>query len=242
MQAEERTRRGSEPSLRDAIAESGETPIDSQRAALSLDLEDRRYLGREFLTWLIYHSDDESGGGHFAESELGDEFRIVVGERVVLKALGEGAGEITARGVAPAMTPDVRYAVAGGLTVREVDLLFLRGGRGRGDNGGEQIWQAAVSAEGFDLRRVKLPALLSEEDSEQLNERVELIDQLDAMLRAAFQTFLSLRLSDKWRNEELPAMRAWLARSILEEGQLASLGQSGEAVAKTGSRRAGKRG
>ena len=62
------------------------------------------------------------------------------------------------------------------------------------------------------------------------------------MLRAAFQTFLSLRLSDKWRNEELPAMRAWLARSILEEGQLASLGQSGEAVAKTGSRRAGKRG
>ena len=37
MQAEERTRRGSEPSLRDAIAESGETPIDSQRAALSLD-------------------------------------------------------------------------------------------------------------------------------------------------------------------------------------------------------------
>ncbi len=243
MHAAERPRRGSEPSLREAIAESGETPVDSQRAALSLDLEDRRYLGREFLTWLIYHSDDENGGGHFAESDLGDEFRIVVGERVVLKALGEGAGEITARGVAPAMTPDVRYAVAGGLTVREVDLLFLRGSRGSRENGGEQVWQAAVSAEGFDLRRVKLPALLSEEDSEQLNERVELIDQLDAMLRAAFQAFVALRLSEKWRSDELPSMRAWLARSILDEGQLASLSPAHDGASRGSSRRSsGKRG
>jgi hypothetical protein len=166
----------------------------------------------------------------------------VVGERVVLKALGEGAGEITARGVAPAMTPDVRYAVAGGLTVREVDLLFLRGSRGSRENGGEQVWQAAVSAEGFDLRRVKLPALLSEEDSEQLNERVELIDQLDAMLRAAFQAFVALRLSDKWRSDELPSMRAWLARSILDEGQLASLSPAHDAASKGSARRsAGKR-
>lgn len=243
MHAAERPRRGSEPSLREEIAESGETPADSKRAALSLDLEDRRYLGREFLTWLIYHSDDENGGGHFAESDLGDEFRVVVGERVVLKALGEGAGEITARGVAPAMTPDVRYAVAGGLTVREADLLFLRGSRGSRENGGEQVWQAAVSAEGFDLRRIKLPALLSEEDSEQLNERVGLIDQLDAMLRAAFQSFVGLRLSEKWRSEELPNMRAWLARSILDEGQLSSLPPPDKRASTAGNRRAsGKRG
>jgi len=237
----EKHKRGAEPSLREQIAESGETPVDGTRTALSLDLEDRRYLGREFLTWLIYHSDDDNGGGSFAESDLCDEFRVVVGERVVLKALGEGAGEITARGVAPAMTPDVRYAVAGGLTVREVDLLFLRGGRGR-DGGNEQIWQAAVSAEGFDLRRIKLPALLSEDDSEQLNERIELLDQLDAMLRAAFQAFLQLRLADTWRKSELPAMRAWLARSILEEAQLSSLGEldaGGEMRAKRGA--AGKK-
>lgn len=233
----ERHKRGGEPSLRDQIAESGETPVDSQRAALSLDLEDRRYLGREFLTWLIYHSDDENGGGHFDESDDCDEFRVVVGERVVLKALGEGTGEITARGVAPAMTPDVRYAVAGGLTVREVDLLFMRGGRGGRDTGNEQIWQAAVSAEGFDLRRVKLPALLSEDDSEQLNERIELIDQLDAMLRSAFQAFLALRLNDTWRKTELPAMRTWLARSILDEDQLRSMGDAapgGDAAPRRG--------
>ena len=235
MDIAERHRRN-EPSLRDQIAESGETPIDGKRAALNLDIEDRRYLGREFLTWLIYHADDENGGGQFDETDQADAFRLIVGERVILKALGEGAGEITARGVAPAMTPDVRYAIAGGLTVREVDLIFMRGTRGRGrdaTSGGEQVWQAAVSAEGFDMKRVKLPALLSEEDSEQLSERLALLDQLDAMLRAAFQAFLDLRLTDKWRTEELPQLRAWLARSILDDQQLSTL-QASEGTARSG--------
>lgn len=207
-----RQRRGSEPSLREAIAESGETEIDKTRAALASELEDRRFLGREFLTWLIYHSDDDNGGGEFAESELCDAFRIIVGERIVLKALGEGSGEIAAKGPAPAATPDVRYAIAGGLTVRELDLIFERGDR---------LWQAAVSAEGFDLRRVKLPALMSEEDSERLNERLELLDELDKMLRASFRTFLRLRLDANWATEELPHLRGWLAHSILEDKQLA---------------------
>jgi len=214
MEQVAKSRRG-EPSLREAIAESGETAADPTQQALAAELDDRRFLGREFLTWLIFHSDDENGGGAFAESELCDAFRVVVGERVVLKALGEGTGEITARGVAPAATPDVRYAIAGGLTVREVDLIFEQGDRG------ERLWQAAVSAEGFDLRRVKLPALLSEEDGDRLNERLELLGELDRMLQAAFRSFLRLRLKPSWQNEELPRLRTWLARSILEERQLA---------------------
>lgn len=207
-------------SLQDEIAESGETPVDKARQARRLDLEDRRFLGREFLTWLIFHADPDHGDGAFAESDLGDRFRIIVGERVILKALGEGAGEISARGVAPAMTPDVRYCIAGGLTVREVDLLFQRGVKNSHD---DRIWQAAINAEGFDLRRVKLPALLSEEDGEKLAERLSLLDELDAMLEAAYRAFLARRLSATWTQDELPKMRAWLAESILEPHQLAAL-------------------
>jgi hypothetical protein len=224
MEQLSRGRRG-EPSLRDAIAESGETAIDPNRSAIALELEDRRFLGREFLTWLIYHADDENGGGQFAESKSGDAFRIIVGERVVLKALGEGSGEISARGVAPATTPDVRYAIAGGLTVREVDLIFEQ--RSGGDRS-ERLWQAAVSAEGFDLRRVKLPSLLSEEDDEKLNERLALLDELERMLKSAFDSFLRTRLQPSWQSEELPRLRGWLAHSILEERQLALFEAGGD--------------
>jgi hypothetical protein len=225
--AKQQGRRG-EPSLREQIAESGETEISATRAALTDELTDHRFLGREFLTWLIYHADAsegdggvevdadlardlEGGGGGFDKTERCDAFRVIIGERVILKALGDGSGEITARGAATGHSADVRYAIAGGLTVREADLLFAREDR---------IWQAAVNAENFDLKRVKLPALLSEEDYERAQERLALLDDLDAMLRAAFDAFLRVRLSPAWQNETVPRLRLWLARSILEKQQL----------------------
>lgn len=219
-------RRRGEPSLREQIAESGETEQSATRIALNEELTDRRFLGREFLTWLVYHADgaaaadsedfeldleEDGAGGRFDKSPRCDAFRVVIGERVILKALGDGSGEITARGAATGQSADVRYAIAGGLTVREVDLLFARGDR---------IWQAAVNAENFDLKRVKLPALLSEEDSERAHERLELISDLDAMLRAAYDAFLRARLQPSWQTELVPRLRVWLARSILEKKQL----------------------
>jgi hypothetical protein len=242
--AKQAERRRGEPSLREQIAESGETEQSATRLALNEELTDHRFLGREFLTWLVYHADgsstdssllgdeletpdfdplDESGSGRFDKSERCDSFRVLIGERVILKALGDGSGEITARGAATGQSADVRYAIAGGLTVREVDLLFAIGTGpyklarfARGD----RIWQAAANAENFDLKRVKLPSLLSEEDSERAHERLELISDLDAMLRTAYDTFLRVRLTAAWQSETVPRLRVWLARSILEKKQL----------------------
>jgi len=224
-------RQRAEPSLREQIADSGETELSATRRALTDELTDRRFLGREFLTWLVYHADgsdggllegedgaaleldlsDDAGSGRFEASDRCEAFRVLIGERVILKALGDGSGEITARGAATGSSADVRYAIAGGLTVREVDLLFARGDR---------IWQAAASAENFDLKRVKLPSLLSEEDSERAHERLQLISDLDAMLRAAYDAFLRARLHPAWQTETIPRLRVWLARSILEKKQL----------------------
>ncbi len=228
--AKQEGRRRGEPSLREQIAESGETEISATRAALTDELTDRRFLGREFLTWLVYHADASEGGseggaeldaeseieleaagGRFDQSDRCDAFRVIIGERVILKALGDGSGEITARGAATGHSADVRYAIAGGLTVRETDLLFARQDR---------IWQAAVSAENFDLKRVKLPALLSEEDGERAQERLQLLSDLDAMLRAAYDAFLRVRLLPSWQTQTVPRLRLWLARSILEKQQL----------------------
>jgi hypothetical protein len=204
-------RGGGEPSLRDQIKESGETEADPLKAAAREDRLDRKFFGREFLTWLIYQADDDGGGGHFKEED-GGPFRVHLGERVTLKALGEGAGEIAARGAAPAQSAEIRYAIAGGLTVREADLVLTRG---------DQVFQAAVSAELFDLRRVKLPALLSEDDVSRAEERLQLLDDLIAMLRAAYRDFLRARLKPTWESEDVPRLRLWLARSILEKKQLA---------------------
>jgi hypothetical protein len=168
------------------------------------NMVDMRFLGREFLTWLLCHADAENGDGLIPGNELCDSFRVMVGERILLKALGDGSVEMAARGAAPAQTADVRYCLTGGLTVREASLLFAREDR---------IWIASVRAEGFDMRGVKLPALLSDEDTERAHERLELIDELNQCLRAAFNRFLYVRLTPDWQQTTVPAMRAWLKRS-----------------------------
>lgn len=186
---------------------SGETPVSAVREALRSDLTDHRFLGREFLTWLIFYADDEQRQGKFPATDGCDSFRVIIGQVARLKALGDGKGEITARGPATGQVADVRYAIAGGLTVRELDLLFERQDR---------IWQASVSAESFDLKRVKLPEFLSEEDTERAQERLELTADLDAMLKAAYRMFIALRLDPKWSASVVPAMREWLQNSIKE--------------------------
>lgn len=40
------------------------------------------------------------------------------------------------------------------------------------------------------------------------------------MLRAAYDTFLRVRLTAAWQSETVPRLRVWLARSILEKKQL----------------------
>ena len=78
-------------------------------------LTDRKFLGREFLTWIIFYSDEENNDGDFPSSDEVDGFRVRPGARVVLRAMREKADEITTRGAAPAQSADVRYAIAGGL-------------------------------------------------------------------------------------------------------------------------------
>ncbi len=203
---------GSMESLSEQIAASGETEVSASRLALRTDLVDLRFLGREFLTWLVFFCDDEIEGGEFPGNQTVERFRVRVGERAVLRALGEASGEIAARGPLTGHSSDVRYAIAGGLTVRELDLIFERDDR---------LWMATVLAECFDLKRVKLPELLSEEDSERANERLELIGELYRMLQAAFGFFLEQRLSPGWPRNTVAAIRAWLKRSVVEAGQTA---------------------
>ena len=59
---------------------------------------------------------------------------------------------------------------------------------------------------------VKIPAVLGREDDEQLDERVLLLDQLDAMVKGLLGQFLALRTSPEWQSDELPALLAWVAR------------------------------
>jgi hypothetical protein len=188
-----------EPSLRDEIAQSGETELDAAAAAERADREDFGFLAREFLTWLVYHADAD-GGAFEGQGEVPD-FAIAFGGKLTLRTPAGLVTDVVMKGPSPAGSPDLRYALAGGLSVKEADLRLEQG---------ERCFQFALAAEHFDLKRVKLPALLTEEDDDRADERIQLLGELDAALRVAFDRFLALRTQPAWSRTIVPKLRRWL--------------------------------
>jgi hypothetical protein len=109
------------------------------------------------------------------------------------------------KGGAAAHSSAARAGIGAGRTLREADLRIIRGDRG---------WRVGLDAETLDLRAVKLPALLTEEDDDHLLERVALIDELDGLVKEAFGEFLRDRTRPAWHRSVLPALRAWLVEGL----------------------------
>lgn len=177
------------------------------------------FLGREFLTWLLYHV--EKSEGKF------EGFHVHFGDRVVMRSLAGEIGEMRVKGDQPGNATDLRFAIAGGQTIREAELLFTARRR---------VFKLMLVAETFDMKGVKLPDELAEpaaaqqrqrsKDSEReldeartetaVESRMQLLEELDGMLATAFNAFLDLRLSDAWAEEIVPELRDWLIESLSE--------------------------
>jgi hypothetical protein len=194
--------------------------LDERELMLRADREDLRFLGREFLTWLVFHVDQ--GGGTFGKGEMA--FAVGFGEKLLLRSVGTEVGEARLKGGAPADSLDVRFAVAGGLSVREADLVLVRGDR---------TFELTLGADAFDLRSVKLPETVARvrsgdadggrggaggagsDDELAAEDRLALLDELDECLGVAFAHFLDLRMKKSWEKEMVPALAEWL-RAALE--------------------------
>src|ERR1700754_434773 len=98
-----------EPTLRDEIRESGETEVDGAVAAERADRLDYAFVAREFLTWLLWHAENE--GGTFAGEGDVPDFTIQYGGRLALRAADGAVSDLVLKGAAPGVSPEVRYAV-----------------------------------------------------------------------------------------------------------------------------------
>ncbi len=190
-----RKRRGGEPTLADQIAESGETEKDERAVALDEAREDLRFLGREFCAWLIYHAEAEDGV--FGRGTAS--FSIKPAGRITLLAYGEVA-EVRISGPGAAASAEARFVLGRGAQVRALELLVTKN---------ERQWTLELEADTLDVSRGKLPAVLSEADDDQEEERLYLMDELDGIVREAFTEWLSLRVSSRWP-KEVAAIGAWI--------------------------------
>jgi len=157
------------------------------------------FLGREFLTWLWYRSDKNEG----LFERNGEQLEVWFDAKLVLEAQGDIKEQNVIKAETPTETQEARTSLLNGKQVREARLRIISD---------QKQWTVTIKGDDLSLSQLKIPALLSREDDDQLYERFYLIEELQDIVEHLFATFIAVRLDDKAWRAELGPLRDWVQR------------------------------
>jgi hypothetical protein len=158
-----------------------------------------RYLGREFLTWLWYRSALQNGVFEISGAE--GPLEVWFDAKLTLDAQGDIKESNVIKAENPTETSEAHAALINGKLVSDARLRVVSG---------QKQWTLSIKADTLGIGSVKIPALLSREDDDQLYERFMLIEEIEDSVDLLFQQFMALRLEDDAWRPEVQAIRAWV--------------------------------
>lgn len=159
-------------------------------------IERSRFLGRELLVWLWFESERRQG---VLPLPGDDACELWLEEQLTLVADMEKA-ETKLKAGAPSTTPEAKEALRQGKLPTKAKMRITRG---------PQSWSFVFDADTLSVSGVKVPAMITEETDEKFYERMQLVEELEAMLGGLYERFLELRTSETWEREA-GAIRAWV--------------------------------
>ncbi len=181
------------------------SPWEEAAAALGPEGPAPFVLGREFLTWLWFKSEERDGAVALDKKE---EVELEFIRRIVLEG-GEGshAETVVCHGL-NAELKEGREALRRGKKIREARLALRQDA---------DSWEFTFKADRFRFQSMKLPAD-AEEDAGQKDEEGRLLERIHLAQRAVsiverlFALFFAIRRTPAWAAEEIPRMARWLER------------------------------
>lgn len=161
-------------------------------------IEQKSFLGTEFLTWLWARSEMEQApieldGGDPVEAEFGKTmtFEAHYGEATVQSLKGE----------APGAAAEARAAVREGKTVKRAKIKLVQG---------EMEWTFTLRGDTFDFGSIAIPAPKGLPFEEGVGLRMDAVERLFALVDQLFEAFLALRLDDEKWGAELKRIREFV--------------------------------
>ena len=169
-------------------------------------VEQKRFLGREFLTWLVWTI--EEGGGRIERD--GDIVELQLGDRVTLAGTAADRARLTVAG-----TGDLRAEMGAGLRrgklLDQAKLVILRG---------ERRWELSLDGGLLTYDGLRCPGLGPRDGAEAEDRRAAFendlflrladVDSAVALLDRLYAEFCRERAASTWRARTLPALRAWV--------------------------------
>ncbi|MFP5214160.1 MAG: recombination-associated protein RdgC [Acidobacteriota bacterium] len=173
-------------------------------------LDEGRFLGYEFLTWLWFFT--EHGSGRIKLGE-GKEAEIHIGERLVLTLPGEGKEKVVCTTQANFLH-EAREALRQGKYVNELKLLLIVG-----DNEYTLTLDSALWA----VKGLKTPKQFKDYDEEDQDslflEKMFFLEEVSEVLNTLYGAYLNERLSAAWESDVLPKVKAWIGSKEKGDGE-----------------------
>jgi recombination associated protein RdgC len=171
-------------------------------------LKQKSFLGREFLTWLWFKSEQTGGRIEITGDKT---VQVVFLDRMTLD-------------LSDAETPQ-SVAIRGEHSQLREGIAALREGKKIEEarvsvSAGQDEFTLILKGTWFAFGSLRTPAVLpsEEEDPEEgpegrLLEKVHLIEEGIEIIDVLFAHFLKIRISEEWDSQELPMLRKWIASS-----------------------------
>lgn len=167
-------------------------------------IQEKRFLGQEFLAWLWFKSEER--GGSVEVPGRGDV--LVVFEKHMLLEYGEG--EANEKVICRGLQTELKEARAGLGLAKKPEQARIRLGWGDHEFG------VTLAAATLEFRNVRLPKTVDSSDEGRdaesmegrLLERIGLFELLARLVDDLFALFINIRASHLW-NDELVRLRAW---------------------------------
>ena len=166
-------------------------------------LREKAFLGREFLTWLWFKS-EQTGGS--VEIEGGKVVEVVFHDRMTLDLIDVDTPQtVTIKGEFSELREGLA-AIREGKKIEEAKVTIKNS-----DNEFSMILKGTWFSFGS-LRTPKTAPMEEggEEDTEgAFLEKMALIEEGTGLVDLLFERFLKIRISEAWDFEEIPRMRKW---------------------------------
>ncbi len=168
-------------------------------------IQEKRFLGQEFLAWLWYKSEER--GGSVDIPGTGDV--LVVFEKHMLLEFGEG--EANEKVICSGLQTELKEARAGLMMGKKPEQARIRLARG------DYEFSVTLTASTMEFRNVRLPKTVTEGDEGdnlesmegRILERVSLFEELSSLVNDLFGMFVTVRASEQWP-DELQKIRQWV--------------------------------
>jgi len=172
-------------------------------------IQEKHFLGQEFLAWLWYKAEER--GGNVDVPGMGD--ILVAFEKHMMLEYGEG--DVSEKVICRGLQTELREARAGLGLGKKPEQARIRLARG------EYEFSVTLAAATMEFRNVKLPKTVDSADEGddpdsmegRILERIGLFEQLTEIVNELFKMFIDKRASNQWP-EELVKIRKWAGQGI----------------------------